>query len=337
MDRLQTLLIENGYQKLESALPQVTFFCKMIDTQMIGLCLIKQAGLDGVTKEEVSRCHESLRRAIRDRGILACRILNCVVTNQPSRERNLVVSISPCWLVDAESKQLMIYENEPEDFFDMKELIEEALLEDDGRGIYVQSEYVPFVTLALVCLNTLLFIICATTGQLLYNIGDFSALDLLDISRCYRIFTSMFLHINVTHLAGNMVLLLALGRMIEKFYGHGKYFALYMLSGICGSLFSAVYDFVMRDFTHSIGASGAIMGLVGAMVALLAWFKGKYNEITLPKIVFVLCYILYEGFRGDNVNNMAHIGGAVGGFVITMCYLLWCRRLSKRGGRRNED
>ena len=80
--------------------------------------------------------------------------------------------------------------------------------------------------------------------------------------------------------------------------------------------------------------------LVGGAVgyALFRYvIKGKYNEITLPKIVFVLCYILYEGFRGDNVNNMAHIGGAVGGFVITMCYLLWCRRLSKRGGRRNED
>ena len=78
------------------------------------------------------------------------------------------------------------------------------------------------------------------------------------------------------------------------------------------------YSTYLQTFTDSIGASGAIFGVIGALLWMVLKNKGKVESITLGKIMFLAIYSLYSGFISTNVDNAAHIGGFIGGIWIAM-------------------
>lgn len=174
----------------------------------------------------------------------------------------------------------------------------------------------PYVTVALVAVNVILFLICTFTGDLLYNIGDLSPDSFLREGEFYRIVSAMFLHADINHLVNNMLLLAGLGAMLEKETGHMRFFLLYFLSGLGGQVVSMVYKiYAGEEYIGSIGASGAVFGLVGVLLAMSLWWTNKMANVTWQRIVFVVLYSLYSGIRSANIDNAAHIGGFIAGFV----------------------
>lgn len=188
----------------------------------------------------------------------------------------------------------------------------------------------PFISITLVSLNVLLFMICTFTGDLLYNIGGFGVLYLYQ-GEYYRLITSMFLHADITHLVNNMILLMGLGAMIEKETGHIRFLIFYFVSGLCGSALSAALEVVTDSFTYSIGASGAVFGMVGVLLAMVLLSKRNMANVTVGRVIIMIAYSLYSGFRTENINNEAHIGGLIGGFILAAIWCLWQRRGEKAG------
>lgn len=185
-------------------------------------------------------------------------------------------------------------------------------------------------TVGFIVINILLYVISAFSGDLLYNEGAFSLRYLLQGQEWWRIVTSLFLHANVDHLAGNMMMLYLAGELVEKYVGKRKYTILYFVSGISGSLFYALYEFSTGKYVDSIGASGAVFGVIGALLVIVVHHKGKYADITTGRMVFMIAYMIYMGFRTSNVNNAAHIGGLLGGVILTVFYILIRDRHSGR-------
>ena len=109
------------------------------------------------------------------------------------------------------------------------------------------------------------------------------------------------------------------------------------MSGIAGSCFSAMGELFTGSLSSSVGASGAIMGIVGALLAIVIIHKGSYKEITTGRILFMIAYVLYYGFTTPSVNNLAHIGGVVSGFLLTLIALYIKKCLIKGKGSRHED
>lgn len=196
----------------------------------------------------------------------------------------------------------------------------------------------PFISAIFVILNVIVFLICTFTGDLLYNMGSVGVLDLAR-GEYYRLFTSMFLHADAQHLVNNMLLLFGIGYMIEKEIGHIRFGLYYLVAGLCGDLLSAWVEIVTGDYVSSIGASGAVFGLDGVLLALVLFLGKNIVSVTLPRLLFMIGYSLYSGFTAENINNAAHVGGLLAGFVMASAFCAICKisgTFRGAGGRTEE-
>jgi len=136
--------------------------------------------------------------------------------------------------------------------------------------------------------------------------------ELITQGQYYRLISAMFLHGGIVHLAVNMYSLYAIGPMVEKVYGKAKFIAIYFVAGICSSLLSYVYSPSM-----SIGASGAIFGLLGAVLVFAIKSKGKTGSAFIRSILAVIIANIFIGMTLPGIDNFGHIGGLIGGIIIS--------------------
>lgn len=174
----------------------------------------------------------------------------------------------------------------------------------------------PFVSIILVSVNCIVYILCQFLGESLYSRGYLGIQGIVYDGEYARFIYSMFLHSNLEHLANNMILLLFMGCMLEKIVGHIPIFILYFLSGIGGGIWSLHMKVLHNDFAMSLGASGAIFGLDGLLLAIVIILGYKVREITIGRVGLMIALSVYNGFSHTNIDNAAHIGGLVVGFLL---------------------
>lgn len=181
----------------------------------------------------------------------------------------------------------------------------------------------PVVSGVLVAVNVIVFLICTFTGDLLYNMGELDVWDVLANGEYGRIVWAMFLHADINHIFNNMVILFFLGAMIEKEAGHIRYALLYFASGIGGNLASLWSKYMNHEMAASIGASGAVFGLDGVLLAMVLFAGRRMPSVTPTRVVLMIVFSLYSGFTGQNVDNAAHVGGLLTGFILgsVMCII----------------
>lgn len=133
----------------------------------------------------------------------------------------------------------------------------------------------------------------------------------------WRLFTAMFLHVGLTHLAFNGFGLFIFGQQVEKFYGPYRFGVIYILAGLAGS----VASFALNDTAVGAGASGAIFGILGALVAFFVIHRDKLGEFgrqSLTGFLILAAINLFIGFSIPNVDNFAHMGGFAAGFALAL-------------------
>ena len=178
-----------------------------------------------------------------------------------------------------------------------------------------RGQELPIVSGILVAVNVIVYLICTFTGDLLYNIGELDAAAVLLRGEYGRIIYSMFLHAGIEHLFNNMVILFFLGAMIEKVTGHPQLLLIYLLSGIGGNICSLLYKVIAMDSMASVGASGAIFGLDGVLLAWILFDREDMPDVTPRRVVLMIILSLYSGFTAHNIDNAAHVGGLLTGFA----------------------
>ncbi|MCM1184940.1 MAG: rhomboid family intramembrane serine protease [Lachnoclostridium sp.] len=176
-------------------------------------------------------------------------------------------------------------------------------------------KYLPIVSILLVGTNVIVFVLCTFTGDLLYNKGELSLWGVIGQKQYLRILWSLFLHGDINHIFNNMLILFFLGAMIEKEVGHFCYAAIYFVSGIGGNLVSLWYKGMINEQVGSIGASGALFGLDGLLLAMVLFSRRRMESVTPVRVVLMIVYSLYGGFTGNNIDNAAHVGGLLIGFM----------------------
>lgn len=172
------------------------------------------------------------------------------------------------------------------------------------------------VTIIFLAINILAYIYCTYSGEMVYNMGCMDAESVLLDHEYYRFFTSIFMHGGVDHLVSNMIFLVALGEMLERVIGHIRFALLYILSGIGGSIFSIANVVLSGRHYTAVGASGAIFGLIGALLILVVINNGRYQGISIRRMLFAIAYMVYEGMASEGVDNAAHLGGLIFGVLI---------------------
>ena len=178
-------------------------------------------------------------------------------------------------------------------------------------------------TMALILINVLVFIAVEFTGtsQDAWHVLEYGAAYtpyIIQNGEVYRLFTSMFLHFGITHLMNNMVMLGALGWNLELEIGKLRFIIIYFLSGIGGNILSLIAAISAGESAVSAGASGAVFGLMGALLYVVIANRGRLGQLSGRGMIFMVVLSLYFGLTSSGVDNMAHIGGLICGFIFAV-------------------
>ena len=217
-----------------------------------------------------------------------------------------------------------------------KEIEEKNIKEGQEREKYMRNNK-PIITYILIFINIVMFVLMYMLGNGSENTNtliDFGAnyILLTKAGEYYRLITSGFLHIGVIHLLLNMYSLYIVGSQVEYFYGKVKYIIIYLFSLIMGSLFTVALSSVN---TVSAGASGAIFGLLGSILYFGIKYRGYIGNSLVNQIVPVVVLNLIIGFTTPGIGNAAHIGGLIGGYLISMAVGIGIDKKEQKSSRIN--
>ena len=178
-------------------------------------------------------------------------------------------------------------------------------------------------TTGLIVINTAVFLILSVFGQtedayfMLQHGAMYESL-VIDMHQYYRIVTSIFLHFGIQHLLNNMVMLGALGWNLEREIGKVRFLIIYFISGIAGNILSMYLNIIHDVQVVSAGASGAIFGLMGALVYVVIANRGRLGRLSGRGMLILVFLSPYFGLTSSGVDNWAHIGGFISGFILAV-------------------
>lgn len=187
----------------------------------------------------------------------------------------------------------------------------------------MEKKKLPLMTLILLAANVLVFFYVESHGssydsEFMIQMGGMYDPLVLQEHQFYRLVTHFFLHFGFDHLFNNMISLLILGYSLEQVMGKIRFISLYFLSGILAGITSIVYNIYVGQETVSCGASGAIYGLMGALlVMLIVGNRGKLST-EVPRYLLYICVSIYSGMQDTSIDNAAHVGGFVAGVLICL-------------------
>ena len=177
------------------------------------------------------------------------------------------------------------------------------------------------LTNILIAINLLVFLISAWISKNIFNIDIYTLIimgakvnSLIDKGQVWRLITCAFLHGGLIHIFFNMYALKILGPEIEYVYGKIKYLVIYLLSAIAASIFSYIFG----PQSVSVGASGAIFGLFGAMLIFGIKHRKQMGKAYMMNILQVIFVNVIIGISSSNIDNAAHFGGLIVGALIAL-------------------
>lgn len=183
------------------------------------------------------------------------------------------------------------------------------------------------VTMVLIAVNVGIYLITVVQGHGLDSPGGSLWTEmilwgpLVDHGDWWRLITAAFLHGSIIHLAFNMLALWWIGAPVEQYLGRGRYVALYLVSGLAGSAGALLTS----PTTPVVGASGAIFGILGAMLILEWQATGRLGGPAATLIVLNLGLNFVFNGAGGNISIGGHVGGLIGGILVTLSFARWGR------------
>ncbi len=347
-DQITTILCENGFRRIQGNVTGISMnYVEDNGGVRVVIHVLSYEGtefsmdqLDNIKLQVKAYFGQQDKRAI---------ILFVLYTNSPLAVRSFSEQMENCWIADLSEQHLLIYENQPAEFAGTRILIENFLLERGTEHYYREEvcsrtnapknlgkgiqRYISPCNTALILLCAAVFLVMDLfcSAEQISRVFEYGSLywpAIFQGHEYYRLLTYMFLHSGFEHLANNMLVLLFIGDNVERAFGKWRYLVIYFSSGVIAGIVSIVYNMSNGNYTFSIGASGAVFGIIGAMACLLLLNRGRLENITLPRIIFFIFLSLYGGFTSQGIDNAAHVGGLAAGILVTA--LLWVLRRRKR-------
>ena len=215
----------------------------------------------------------------------------------------------------------MTYEEKDSELFAklVSDISEKNIKESEKSAKMFSNKKRSIVTITLIVVNIIIFALMYIFG---YGSENRSTLikfganigELTKHGDYYRLISSAFLHIGIFHLLTNLYSLFVIGPTVEYFYGKLKFILIYLYSAIIGSIFVLIFQ---PDTTLTAGASGAIFGLLGALLYFGYTYRGFIGNRIISSVLSVIALNLFIGFVYPGISNAGHIGGLLGGLAIS--------------------
>ncbi len=344
VEKLSMLLREQGYMQLDSSMKEYLLFLTGDFERAQLIEIIDLSHGFQITHEQLKSVEHNTKSAFEDQGYHNLHFFTLLITDRADSIIGECSSEWACWVVDIENRKLCINEEQAEDFYGLRSAVEHALDEQyviepaknskeqfatgNGGAEARKKEGVlrrnfTHMNSLIVIINVLVFIVLTFMGNtenvdFMAEHGAMYAPYVLLDGEYYRLITSMFLHFGIDHLLGNMVGLYFLGDNLERAVGKIRYLLIYFVSGIIAAVGSMVYYILLRQPVVSAGASGAIFGVIGALLYIVIRNKGKLEDLTTGRIVVFIAFCIYSGLTSRTTDNAAHLCGLVAGLVLSV-------------------
>lgn len=177
----------------------------------------------------------------------------------------------------------------------------------------------------LIILNILYFLYLELMGSsedayFMLEHGAMYGPAVLEDHEYYRLLTSIFMHFGINHIVNNMLVLFVLGDNLERALGKVKYLLFYLLCGVGANVVSLLFELQTGDWAVGAGASGAIFGVVGGLIYVVAVNKGRLEDLNSRQLVVMAAFSLYLGFTSTGVDNTAHVAGLILGMILAAIF-----------------
>lgn len=329
-DEIEFIFNQMGYEKLSLNVTEPHVNIKLvkndISTDAEGYVIVTLDETSGIsyTSEQLQHISKQIRNFLMHKNCKLYHFLYIFISNNRVPQ-DLYDNAVYLWHINPSKPSLSAYGSSLPMYEGLKKPIEEYLgaYTHNSEDNYTQYNNRPtFANTSMVVINIIVFIL---TDLLTKPLGGVSLIDKGSLSwdlvindhQYYRVITSMFLHAGADHILNNTIVLLFIGNYVEQYTGKIKYLIIYFLSGIVAGCTSMIYNMLQYDYTESIGASGAIFGIMGSLLGILLIRHHQAEKIELRRVLFMVFLSLYGGFTSQGVDNAAHIGGFIGGLVIT--------------------
>lgn len=254
-------------------------------------------------------------------------ILNMVVATE-ERDYNISSDEVDNVLIYSLSSKSVVYSGDA-----CKPLISMLNYMDVEKDLQKKRNNSKIMTYGLIFINIAVFIISGMLSKSLYDIDVYTLLlmgakfnELINKGEVWRLVTSAFLHGGLMHLVFNMYALSAIGGEVEYSYGRLRYLVIYICSALGGSIFSYLFN----SDSVSVGASGAIFGLFGAMLVFGFNNRRTIGKAYMVNILKVIGVNILIGVTITTIDNSAHLGGLIVGAIVAIIFSLTI------GGNKNE-
>lgn len=332
-DRLNQHLLNIGFHRVASNAEGIYLYYQAGENGLTVVSVIHSINGDEVTPAQYEHILQQIRENVSRSYQSQPRYLSLIFTRFPDRVKHLcsIPGEDVHWIVDLSANRLMIYETQSNAFTAIKSLLEQLLGEEELLNRKVASGNIPFrmMNTIIVGINMMAYIITHFTGafggeQQMYVKGALSWYYVTQYKEYYRILTAMFMHSDLSHIFNNMLVLVFIGATLEQAVGKIKYLFIYFGAGILAGIASISYNmwkesaalYELGNLTFSIGASGAIFGVVGAVFYIMLINKGRLKDMNTRQMVIFLILSLYGGIANAQIDQAAHVGGFVAGLVL---------------------
>ncbi len=177
------------------------------------------------------------------------------------------------------------------------------------------------VNTIIIVINVVVFAVLTFLGdttdvQFMHHHGANFWPSVIEEHEYYRLLTCTFIHFGISHLFNNMLVLAYIGDNLERALGKVKYLVLYLAAGVGSSAVSAVWSMFKDEYSVSGGASGAIFGVVGALLVIVIKNRGQLEDLSSRQLMFFAGFSIYHGVTSAGIDNMAHISGFLIGALL---------------------
>lgn len=182
-----------------------------------------------------------------------------------------------------------------------------------------------YITYGFAAVNVLAFLLLELLGdtessEFMKAMGAVWPEYVVESGQYWRLLTATFMHFGFGHLINNMLILICAGPILENALGHIKYLILYACAGIGGSTLSCLMMVRSGDYAVSAGASGAIFGIIGALLWIVIRHRGRYETLTGRGLLFMIALTVYYGISNAGIDNWGHVGGLFAGFLLCVIF-----------------
>lgn len=339
-ERINQYFINREYQQIPTDSETVTMYGIYEKSNLYLINVIELSEGYGLDPERYLEYKQMTMHQFLDDNADKIILLNIILTEDTDKlydAFNYVPDITEkfidvLWFVNTKDEQIVIPKRQLRSVLGIEKDLKRLIKGEELKSVKLsRMDQLPVITTILLLFNVAVWLYTESVGsstdtQTLLQLGALFTPSILGEGEYFRLFQSMFLHIGFLHLFHNMFGLYIFGYRLERYLAKWQFLVVYLGAGLMGSVCSVGLDILLGRAVIAAGASGAVYGLMGALIVVTRIIKRPIDGVTTYIVWIMFTLGIVQSVTTPGISLIAHLGGFAGGLLLTTLVL----RTSKR-------